>query len=489
MFDFHNAVTAFHDDRVTLPQSLRDEMRQRRDSNRKRLERGLKEHKRPRPYGSITQGSYAMKTMIQAAANDYDIDDGIYFKRSQLKTRQGNDANALTVRQMICDALKDERFNDPPEVKTNCVRVNYGAGYHVDIPIYRTDENGNNPELASTYWIVSNARDVKVWFDRENQSKSPDTQNGRQLRRIVRLFKCFSKSRESWKDTLPSGFALTILVCEQFHPSLDRDDISFYETMRKIHKRLESRLDIWHPTTPNTLVNKGASNTKTSNLKVRLRENFLHLQVILKNDCTQEDAVNAWGKVFNTDYFVEYTSRTGSATTVAEASFLQSKCDNLPLPPPSLWNGTSGVNAVKRYGPNVLSRLPADLPHVVSSPWIRSAKNISIFVRAILSYGGTQRCIDSGAILPKNATLSFSCLQQNGLVVPYDYVVKWQVVNTCEEAARHQSLRGGFEHSNVHGKREEKTAYCGIHWVEAFLIRERDRALCGRSGRFFVVIE
>ena len=368
MFDFHKAITAFHDDRVTLPQPLRDEMRQRRDSNRKRLERGLEKHNQPKPYDSITQGSYAMKTMIQAADNDYDIDDGIYFKRSQLRTKQGNDASALTVRHMICKALTDERFNDPPEVKTNCVRVNYGAGYHVDIPIYRTDENGNNPELASTDWIVSNARDVKAWFDKENQSKSLDTQNGRQLRRIVRLFKCFSKSRESWKDTLPSGFALTILVCEQFHPSLDRDDISFYQTLCNIYSRLNQHLDIWHPTTPATLVNRGVSDAKTRNLKTKLYENLLHLRVILSDDCSQDDAVKAWGKVFNTDYFTEYASRDVNTTAVAEASFRTSRYNNSPLPPPNLWNGQAGVSVVKNRGAGVLSDLPADLPHVVKPP-------------------------------------------------------------------------------------------------------------------------
>ena len=43
MFNFHKAITAFHDDMVTLPQSLRNEMRERRDANRKRLDRGARE--------------------------------------------------------------------------------------------------------------------------------------------------------------------------------------------------------------------------------------------------------------------------------------------------------------------------------------------------------------------------------------------------------------------------------------------------------------
>jgi hypothetical protein len=490
MFDFHKAITAFHDEIVTLPQSLRTEMKERRDANRKRIDKGLENNNDPTPYSSITQGSYAMKTMIQDEDNDYDIDDGIYFKRSQLKTAQGNDETAITVRQMICDALTDDRFNDPPEVKTNCVRVNYGAGYHVDIPIYRTKEDGSYPELASAEWMPSNARDVKEWFDRHNQSQSPDSENGRQLRRITRLVKRFAKSRKSWKGNLPSGFALTILVCEQFHPYSGRDDISLYETMRKIHDRLKIHLDIWHPKTLNTLVNSGVNDAKTRNLKDRLYENLTSLgKIIICEQCKEDKVAGAWGAFFDTRYFKEFMSRVSRPMAVAEVSFAPLGYSNKLLPPPQYWDGQAGINIVRQQGKQVLDALPFDLRHVVKPSWSISNRSISLTIKALLSYGGKQQSISSGDILPKSATISFSCFAPNGLSVPKDYLVRWQVVNTCKEAAYNQCLRGGFEHSKVHAKHEEETAYCGIHWVEAFLIRKKDGTLCGRSGRFFVVID
>lgn len=41
MHNCHEDVLAFHNQAVTLPQAERDEMRQRRDANRRRLRDGL----------------------------------------------------------------------------------------------------------------------------------------------------------------------------------------------------------------------------------------------------------------------------------------------------------------------------------------------------------------------------------------------------------------------------------------------------------------
>ena len=487
MFDFHKAITAFHNDMVTLPQSVRTEMKERRNSNRKRLDTGLGNNSEQKPFKSITQGSYAMRTMVQDEDNDYDIDDGIYFKKSQLKTAQGNDKTAHAVRQMVCDALSDDRFNDLPEVKTNCVRVNYGAGYHVDIPIYRTEEDDSDPELAGADWALSCARDVKKWFDGQSQN----TENSKQLRRITRLVKKFAKSRKSWKGNLPSGFALTILVCECFHSCLSRDDLSLYETLQKIHARLKIDLEIWHPTTPNTLVNSGDDDAKTRNLRDKLSEKLLALEeIVINGECTEDKAATAWGKFFDTECFTEFVSRTSKSIAVAESSFAPLALGNAPVTPPQYWDGEAGINIIRQQGKEALNTLPYHLPHVVKPRWKQIASLLTINIKATYISSNNQK-VDfcSGEIIPPEAALRFSASVNNGFAPPEnDYIVKWQVVNTCKEAFAKDCMRGGFEESNSHARRNERSLFCGIHWIEAFLIRKRDSALCGRSGRFFVVI-
>ena len=47
MHNCHADILAYHDDEVTLPKSEQDEMRERRDTNRRRLKNGLDPHASP----------------------------------------------------------------------------------------------------------------------------------------------------------------------------------------------------------------------------------------------------------------------------------------------------------------------------------------------------------------------------------------------------------------------------------------------------------
>jgi hypothetical protein len=105
---------------------------------------------------------------------------------------------------------------------------------------------------------------------------------------------------------------------------------------------------------------------------------------------------------------------------------------------------------------------------------------------------GKQRIgpFESGTVLKKGLELRFIAVARNG--VPYsgkDVEVQWQVVNTDRDALLEDSLRGGFYRSATRGVRWETTKYRGLHWVQAFVIRRRDRKQIGKSERFFVVIE
>lgn len=193
MFDCSADVLAFHNEQVTLPQKEQDEMKDRRDVNRSRLVKGLKDKERPLPKEFHSQGSHAMKTMTQHLLNDYDIDDGVYFTKEDLVGPRGGELTALQARQLVRDAVDDGSFKKPPEVCTNCVRVHYQAGYHVDLPVYRRvitkdifGQELTHHELASSDWKRSDARDVTAWFKKENIAQSPDKTNGRQLRRMTR---------------------------------------------------------------------------------------------------------------------------------------------------------------------------------------------------------------------------------------------------------------------------------------------------------------
>ena len=306
MIDCSADVKAFHDEKVTLPGSEQDKMRKRRNSNRDRLKRNLEKEEKPTPYEHVSQGSYRMKTMLRDENNDYDIDDGAYFKKGDLVGDRGAEMSSLDARKMVCDAMDDGSFKTPPEVKANCVRVQYSEGYHVDIPVYRriVDEEADETyyELASSSgWKRSDARDVTEWYEEARKS----TSDARQFRRLNRYLKKHARSRESWKSRNLSGFAITVLLAETYVLSSDRDDIALYRTMEAMKRRLDGNTVIDHPVTPNETVTTDDPDAKARFFRDKLKEALDHLAPVYVEDCDRESALKRWDKVFDTTFFSE----------------------------------------------------------------------------------------------------------------------------------------------------------------------------------------
>jgi hypothetical protein len=320
MFDCADDVLAHHDQKVTLPQADRTTMRERRNANRDRLKKGLKDQGKPAPREFKSQGSYAMKTMTQHPERDYDIDDGVYFDKEVLVGERGAEMSALQARQMVRDALDDGKFKTPPEVRNNCVRVYYEAGYHVDVPVYRRvttkDALGNETyhhELASTDWKRSDAREVTDWFEKENDRQSPDKDNGRQLRRIVRQIKKYARSRASWNSQILSGFGITKLVTECFSGNAAREDEALHDTMKAIRDRLNINLVVAHPVTPGETITKGTDDARARFLRDKLTDAVNNLAPTFETDCTREKALKCWDKVYDTTFFSDRLEKAAKA--------------------------------------------------------------------------------------------------------------------------------------------------------------------------------
>lgn len=322
MYDCSDDVLAYHDDEVTLPGSERTAMRKRRDANRERLKKGLAEARKPTPFQFKSQGSYAMKTMTQHPDNDFDIDDGVYFLKEDLIGERGAEMTALQARQMVRDAVDDGSFKTPPEVRTNCVCVYYEAGYHIDLPVYRRvtvkDVFGNEShfyELASTIWKRSDAREVTAWFEKENDTQSPDSDNGRQLRRVTREIKKYARSRSSWKTQILSGFGITKLVTECFRGDAEREDKALHDTMKAISDRLNWNLVVQHPVTPGDTITKGNDDPKAKFLREKLKEAMANLAPLFDTDCDRQTALKCWDKVYATEFFSDRYEPTNTASS------------------------------------------------------------------------------------------------------------------------------------------------------------------------------
>lgn len=92
---------------------------------------------------------------------------------------------------------------------------------------------------------------------------------------------------------------------------------------------------------------------------------------------------------------------------------------------------------------------------------------------------------------------------RSGLQVKYvattraqgDYEVYWQVVNTGQQAAQENCLRGDYFKAKFLNNQPsvsplvnwEMTSYTGKHWIECFIVK--DDVCVGRSGKFFLHIK
>jgi cyclic GMP-AMP synthase DncV-like protein len=329
VYDCSAEIRKYHDDRVTLPTPERTSMRRRRDANRDRLRVGLKKDEKPLPYAFHSQGSYRMRTMIQVDDLDYDIDDGVYFYKDALKDSSGADMSPEDARTMVEDALQDDRFNDQPEARDNCVRIYYEAGYHVDMPIYRVSGDDDEiVELASgSQWRNADARGVTRWFEDENDRLSPKDDGEGQFRRNVRLNKKFARSRSDWKEPMPSGLAITKLCSEIFAADKEREDRALRQTMTAMRDRLNRDLLIKHPVVEGETITNGKADPKAIFLREQLTENLKHLEALDRYDCTREDALKAWGKVFNDSWFEDQIDPDDKTATAGPAILSSARSD------------------------------------------------------------------------------------------------------------------------------------------------------------------
>lgn len=316
MIDCSWDLRLLHDEHVQLPEAVQEKLRGHRDANRDRVKKGLKDQKGIQPNRFVIQGSYDMETIIQHPKNDYDIDDGAVFKADDLHGPQGGMLTPLQVRQMVCEVVQDARFKRAPEVRTNCVRVYYEEGYNVDIPVYREVISlfgETSLELASVEWRKSDPKAVTEWFNNQVQSKSPEENGTRQqMRRQVRFLKAFATSRESWN--MPSGFILSVLVSDKYQAHAGRDDVSFYETIRGIHSRLQWDMSVKHPIMDEYLT-KTSEDPQMAELKTQLGQALEWLDILNDaNNCTKTAALKAWGKVFNTDFFEQRGNAGGKGS-------------------------------------------------------------------------------------------------------------------------------------------------------------------------------
>lgn len=186
----------------------------------------------------------------------------------------------------------------------------FNTFYHIDFAVYRRYYDFGNEcwvyEHAGSDWTKRDLRGLNEWFKTQNDA------SGGKLRKVVRLSKMFCKSRDAWKN-MPSGLLQTVLCDEKLQNSYDRIDELFYYTMKEIVDRLETGTFVVAPVDNNRVLTPRQSDTqKMTTWKNRLKSKLEDLDVLFKDDCTKQDAFQAWYGFFNHDFWNEQVAESST---------------------------------------------------------------------------------------------------------------------------------------------------------------------------------
>lgn len=436
MYDLNKEMNTFHDKHVILSDEDVKNVKEKMELNIERLIKGLEEFSEEvgadyKLAEHMVQGSIAMNTVTQKENNEYDIDVAIIFEKDSLP--EGTTAT----KNVVLNALKKKAayFKDEPKKKTNCIRVQYADGYHIDFAIYRREENWSGEydyEHCGSKWRKRDPKAITEWFLDE------DNKNNNNLRKLVRLLKVFSKSRSHWD--MPGGLILSVLTSEKssLHTSYERLDEMFYKTILDIRDRLNSNKEVYNPTdSESDLLLIKADNDKIKNLSKRLDNYIEKLNVVFESDCSNDEAVSAWKDFFNHKYWEkelsdEVLNRSDLYYASPDEQFIQDKFEVL--------EGTANF------------RIDCRVIH----------GNFSKSLRRMLS---NRETINVGASLE---------FYPNTNSVSKPYTLYWKVKNTGEEAFRNNELRGEITAGkNGSINRKETANYIGNHFVECYVIKNQ----------------
>ncbi|MGF7047613.1 hypothetical protein J2T13_002118 [Paenibacillus sp. DS2015] len=316
MHNLDSNFNTFYSEHVVLFDDEKENLIEKKDLNIDRLESGIVEYNAEKKtdfelIDHVVQGSMAMETVVQNEENEYDIDVAIIFDKDNLPD------GMIATKNMVVDALKRKckQFKTEPEALTNCIRIEYADGYHIDFAIYRKfiDSNGYiSYEHCGSEWRSRDPEAISDWFNNVNNTSNQDVQ------KVVSLLKMFCKSRTGW--SMPGGLIQSVLVAECIQ-SKDRLDETFYYTIQKIRDRLEDNKSIQNPTDSSlSLLYTDKDEQKVKNLHTRLTNQIKKLDYVLfKDDCTDEQAVSTWKEFFRHDYWGDLITESVDQVMVSKS--------------------------------------------------------------------------------------------------------------------------------------------------------------------------
>jgi hypothetical protein len=437
MYDLSTEFNRFYNNEVVLAGNTQTDLFEKGKLNIKRLKEGLKIYNEKHGTSfkvseTITQGSMAMNTAVQSDSKDFDIDMAIVFRDNNV----GN-IGSQAIKNIVVEALtyKCGQFSATPEKKTNCVRIIYREGYHIDFAIYRKDIDvyGNATYYhAGSDWTKRDPKAINDWFKNCVELK------GQNLRKAIRLSKMFCKSRDGWD--MPGGLIQTVL-CEERFRGATRLDECFYDTMCSVRDRLMWNKDVYNPTdTTLSLLQTEAHRNRMVVYYNRLDSYISKLKVLNEPDCTREKAITAWNDFFNRDFWSDLLLESSMKVFALES---RSRVQDVVLFRETEQFIEDMMPVVEQYDATITATAKGDG----------------------FSDHPLQYFLSKFRAMPHHFKITFTCNHD----VPEPVTYYWKVKNVGATAEKRDCIRGQIvlREKTI----TENTNFYGPHYVECYVVK------------------
>ncbi len=426
------------------------------------------------------QGSFRLGTVVRPIdpACDYDID-----LVCQLDIKKES-VTQKDLKEMVGKRLKERK--DLAAILTpsrRCWNLNYPKQFHMDVlpSIPNVEQLPDGILLTDTdlvRWQKSDPKSYAQWFHRAMivrfteeraalakalQASIEDVPEWRVKTPLQRAVQLLKRHRdETFKADLENRPASIIITTLATHAYQNQDNI--YDALLGIAERMpyyiENRDGRWWVPNP---VEPDENFADKWNEKPARRQAFLRWL-----DQVRKDVQNGIESKTLNEAVRKMSAGFGAETaTLAEARVLKAFGMTAPA-----------VAIATRPLPTITS----EVTHC-RAPELPSRLRYKVDVRGSLytKRNGKRVAELARRRIPKGMWLRFS-VQTN---TPSPYTVSWQVVNTGPEATAAAQLRGDFyKPDSDSGVRWETAQYTGIHWVEAFVVKNGEYV--ARSGRKYV---
>lgn len=430
------------------------------------------------------QGSWAHKTIIKPSKNEkeFDADLVIYVKPIE-------DWEAKDYLNKLKAVFKNNgTYKKITGAKSRCVTLDYSGDFHLDIvPIVHTsggffdDDEYEVCNRTENQFEKTDGDGFAEWWAEKNALTEDDS-----LIKTARLLKYLRDTKGTFSV---KSILLTTLIGSRIGHFLD---FSSYPNVPKTLKLVLNHLDNWLqenaelPEIENPVLEGESFTRHWDQEKYENFRNCISRYREWIDDAYEEEdrieSIKKWQRVFGANFGKQEIKNNANQWV---ANFLQ----NLP-------SCEDVVTALQQHGKEFLIKnFPKTLPHVQKPPFRKSptSKLIPLDINAYQKSSKDSNeliKIERMELLEKGKWVQFDAsIKDSGSINQSLYKVKWQVVNTDKEAYEEEQLRGDFYDSDFENSRIEKTEYRGIHWVKAYLVHRKTRAIHGQSGRFFVAIK